>query len=132
LRTTADGVRLRGYVVRGFFTPLISNDGAINAFDGIRPCQPADPHVLAFDGAFPQGIQEGAPMTIVLAHAGAAVAHVRVRFSDGLVDEMAPVQGQVALGRQGVVQRGVIEALDAGGQVLNSQALTAPRDPTCR
>jgi hypothetical protein len=132
LRSTADGVRLRGYVLRGFFAPLISNDGAVDQFEGLQPCRPTDPIGLAFDGAFPQGTQEGAPMTIVVAHAGTAVARVRVRFSDGVTDEMEPAEGQVALGRQGNVEGGVIDALDAKGAVIRSLPLGAPRDPTCQ
>jgi hypothetical protein len=94
------------------------------------------------------GVQEGSPAAWVAVHTSDAVAIVRVRFADGTVDQMAPVQGYAVLAhqtappaqpdpsadpeafRKSMLPEGTVEALDGAGSVVATAALTdagAPR-----
>ena len=77
------------------------------------------------------GQPEGDPTAAVVAAAGPGVAKVRVVFTGGATDEMAPVQGWVTLAA-GIpfdaavspTPIGTLTALDPSGKVLNTQAVT--------
>ena len=81
------------------------------------------------------GVAEGEPVVVITAQVGRNVASVReTGFSGGASDEMAPVQGWVALAGptaapsaaapQKAVKLGTITALDASGKVLATQTVT--------
>jgi hypothetical protein len=82
------------------------------------------------------GVPEGDPTLVVTAYAGKGVAEVRVTgFSGSVTDTMAPVSGWVALAGPTAassasvaspVKAGTLTALNASGQVLASQTVTAP------
>lgn len=96
------------------------------------------------------GVQEGSPAAWATVHTTDAVATVRVRFADGTVDEMTPVQGYAVLAHQtpappppdpsagpeafkkSMLPEGTVEGLDASGAVVATAALTdqvAPSAP---
>ncbi len=77
------------------------------------------------------GIAEGDPTATVLAAAGPGVAKVRVEFTGGATDEMAPAQGWVALAAgvsgpptSGSAPVGTLTALNASGRVLSTESAT--------
>ena len=75
---------------------------------------------------------EGSPATFVTVQTGAGVATVRLRLPSGTTDQMAPSGGVAVLalsGPQPPPDGSVVEALDAGGKVLQSMpvAQNGPR-----
>jgi hypothetical protein len=82
------------------------------------------------------GVAEGDPTLVVTAYAGKGVAEVReTGFTGGATDTMVPVGGWVALAGPTAASQasiasplkvGTITALNASGQVLYSQTVTAP------
>lgn len=110
----------------------------------------ADQAVAVIQASF-FGVQEGSPTGWVAVNTSDAVSTVRVRFGDGTVDEMAPVQGYAVLAhkiappaqpdpsagpeafRKSMLPLGTVEALNGAGGVVATAALTdagAPR-PAC-
>ncbi|MGI8751347.1 MAG: hypothetical protein ACR2MN_03375 [Acidimicrobiales bacterium] len=78
-----------------------------------------------------EGIPEGDPTATVVAATGAGVAKVRVEFTGGATDEMAPAQGWVALAAgvsgpptSGTAPVGTLTALNASGRVLSTESAT--------
>jgi hypothetical protein len=129
VRTTSDGVTVVGRLRRGFFAPAVWNEGAADALEGIALCRPAPPDALIADYTLVQGVGEGMPFTVLPVHTGLAVARVRARFADGVTDEMAPIEGQALLARQGDVGRATVEALDRSGRVVARRQVAAFAGP---
>lgn len=77
------------------------------------------------------GVPEGDPTAAVAAAAGPGVAKVRVAYTGGATDEMAPMRGWVALAAEvpgaaasATTPVGTLTALNAAGRVLSSQTVT--------
>lgn len=77
------------------------------------------------------GQAEGDPTAVVVAAAGAGVTKIRVAFTGGATDEMAPAHGWVTLaaGIAGLpasvtTPLGTLTALNASGKVLSTQSVT--------
>lgn len=81
------------------------------------------------------GVAEGEPVLVVTAQVGKNVASVReTGFNSGATDDMAPIQGFVALAGpttapstsvpQKTVKLGTITALDASGKILATRTVT--------
>ncbi|MGI9033835.1 MAG: hypothetical protein ACR2HY_09230 [Acidimicrobiales bacterium] len=135
----------------------LSDEGAVDP--GYVPVMKADEAgALAVLRTSFFGLQEGTPAAWVAVHTGPGVARVRVRFSDGAVDEMAPGGGYAALAHRMVapptptkvagspedanaflratMPQGTAEALDASGAVvatadLGSSSVSSPNTPHC-
>jgi hypothetical protein len=75
------------------------------------------------------GLVERAPVWVATAHAGVGIAVVRIRFSDGTTDQMAPVYGWAALAHQAptgttdAAVTAVLQGLDGSGKVVTTVKL---------
>jgi len=182
VRTTADGVSIRAYLhqnplVQGEAqcvtdrgsTPCptpppecappdtqlqtgLSDDGAVDfGYVPVNPVASAGPLVVLQASYF--GAMEGDPAAWVALKADGSVAQVRVRYSDGATDEMAPVEGYAVLAHRmaapappkmkgppppdeaeaqmkAYLPQGSAEALDANGAVLTSADLASVTSPS--
>ncbi len=182
VRTTADGVTIRAYLLENLPAPEeshcatdkgevpcptmppecspptaqlqagLSDDGAVDP--GFAPMTTADhsgPLAVMHTSYF--GVMEGDPAAWAVVKADAGVATVRVHFSDGATDEMAPVDGYAvfahrtpaptpptearlpaspaeaeAMMKAGMPQ-GSVEALDAAGAVIGTVDLASVNGP---
>jgi hypothetical protein len=131
VRTTADGVTVRGFemdVVSPCSAPVptfqseLSTSGMVsNSF-----ASPGDPSATLSGMVAVVGQQEQAPVWTANAHASAGIATVRVRFADGSTDQMAPVDGWVALAHTapaGLAKgptKATLEGLDPQGKVVTT------------
>jgi hypothetical protein len=136
IRTTSDGVVLRGYLMTfdltatdmvpngkcdpsswcpppecmspNSFNAEVSNDQAVGqSGSGLLPLEgPA-----ASRGQVYIGQAEGAPASVWMVQANDDVTNVRATWPDGYVDEMAPVQGWALVGRNGNGLPNTIEAV---------------------
>jgi hypothetical protein len=106
----------------------VSTDAAVGqGFDPIDATPPSDAlSHLSINGF---GVAESAPATFVTVQTGPGVASVRLRLPDGSADAMAPVNNVAVLahgGPQPPADGTVVEALDAGGKVLQSEPVAQP------
>ena len=138
VRTTTDGVSIRGYewdgskgmspscgVFLGFQAEVSTADivGVGSAFVGSSNTAP-------FTSISPMtlGDIEKAPVRVVTVKTGAGVAQVRVTFADGKTDQMAPVDGWSVLASKlpaanaGKEENDTVQALDSSGQVVATQS----------
>jgi len=144
-RTTADGVTVRGYLQTNsgpvpqpmcptnqwcppaecnptsFFNAEVSNNDAVSM--GGNPVFPLD---AAADnrGEVPLGQMEGSPASVFMVQTNDQVTNVRATWSDGAVDEMAPVDGWALVAHQGAASSSsIVAALKDGSTLeLNSRA----------
>jgi len=149
VRTTSDGVTIRGYelqvpknlpeplvncglVFSGFQAEISTAEIAGQAGGGFQTQSPKAP----FDSVQPMtlGVAEGAPVWVVTTKTTAAAVKVRVTFADGKTDQMAPVAGWAALAHVAPAEKapaaappalptGTVDALDAAGKVVGSVSL---------
>jgi hypothetical protein len=111
VRVTSQGVLVIGHTVQPdrngprWLYPYLADRASVQlGLEGIVACRPSAPRELDA-GVLVVGAAEGQPITVVVVHAGAAIARVSVRFSTGIADSMAPVGGQAVLATLGTVDR---------------------------
>jgi hypothetical protein len=154
VRTTGDGVTLRAYEVPGSggVLPLLPCGG--NGSSTVETLPPSlDVEVSTasvadqvYSGFAPYeapfqsisestiGVAEGAPVWVVTVRIAPSVATVKVTFSDGRTDQMAPIAGWAVLahavptgsGRKSTLH-GTVEARDAAGKLI--AGVTFPIEP---
>jgi hypothetical protein len=139
LRTTADGVALRGYLQSsGAPTPQPMCDS--NSWCPPAECNPTS-YFLAelstaeavaqngspefpltkaavFMGEVPLGEMEGAPARAYMVRTNSDVTNVRASWPDGSVDEMAPVNGWAIVAHAGATGANRLEAILADGSTV--------------
>jgi hypothetical protein len=138
IRTTQDHIIVRAYrqvfACRPAAAPCpappnlvileLSNDAAISTGNLVWTDAPLTGGLgTNLAGRF--GLTEGQPAVWVAAHVDPAVAKVRVRFADGTIDEMRPVDGIVGLAHGTNSTQITIETLDASGHLLGSRPVSS-------
>lgn len=124
VRTTSDGLLIRGGEDGSFVTMNVSNTWSGNIYDGIRACNLTTPDSIYAQPQDISGAAEGSPFDAVPVLSGPGIAEVRVIFADGGSDEMAPVKGLTILAHQGAYQATEAFGLDGSGSVVATQSLT--------
>jgi hypothetical protein len=148
VRTTADGVTLRAYqpstapaipgclvLVPGLLVEVSTAEVAGGAA-GFLAAGAQAPFKAISESVI--GVAEGAPVWVMTAQTDPSVVQVRAVFSDGKTDQMAPVDGWVALGHvapPAVANQatdpgsaGSLEALDAHGKVIGRASLPSAQN----
>jgi len=126
VRTTVDGVAVRAHrfanrsVGIGLSTETFAWDSGV-------PFPTETPVVAVLDGNV-VGMREASPVSFVVVSASPSVASVRAQFAGGGTDEMHPFGGVAVLARKGNYKGSFVEALDATGQVIGSDALGQPKE----
>lgn len=140
LRTTEDGVAVRGYLQTmdarynaqptcdvnswcpppecnpsTYFMAELSNEEAV-AQSG-SPQYPVN-EVAEARGQVPLGQMEGAPASAYMVQTNAEVANVRATWPDGSVDEMVPVEGWAIVAHNGATPASTLEVVLADGSTL--------------
>ena len=145
LRTTADGVAVRAYLVDpapAFICQTghvlfgsLSDAGAVTSSISAVPDGPVK-GALEVVGAGAFGQREGTPAVWVELRTGDGVARVRASFSDGHVDEMAPVDHLAVLAQAQSGYSATLTALATDGTSIASidfpQPGWRPSVPECR
>jgi len=140
---TAGLITVRGFLINvaepvplavcGFGPPQFQTEVSTPQMVGIATSDPIGQQASGAVGAIETslvGVQEGDPVAVVTADAGATVAEVRMVFAGGGTDEMVPVKGWVALAAPVSAKLaygqavGTLTALDAAGKTLSSKSLT--------
>jgi hypothetical protein len=124
VRTTTDGILVRGAESDGFVIAQISSSGMAVSLEGIPVCP-----VQAPDGLYvvPQdsvGAAAGSPTTVIPVQVGSGASLVEAQFSDGVSDKMTPVNGLAILAHQGSVSATVM-AMSSDGSVIASESVPA-------
>ena len=143
VRTTADGVTLRGFLQEqlqgmpvpndpsscgpnnwcpppectptSFFMSELSTADAVSQ-GGAQPFPFDGPAAARGESSF--GFAEGDPATTFVVQTTGDVKNVRATWSDGVIDEMAPVQGWAIVGRTGSSQpNSIVVVLNDGTTV---------------
>jgi hypothetical protein len=152
----ANGVSIRGYLIASpLMSPLAGNGTAYCGTLGSRlqaEVSTTDMVGVVGSGFVAQrpgsaildaepsvaGEAEGDPVAVVVVQTGSAVAKVRMDFTGGGSDQMAPVQGWSALaapapgfkaGSVAQVTLGTLTALDSSGRTVATQTVTWPPGP---
>jgi hypothetical protein len=139
VRTTADGVTIRGLELDVAQSPVdAACSAALPTFQSELSTSAMVSNVVAPVGDTSTtlsaavtvvGQPEQAPVWMADAHAAAGIALVRAHFADGSTDEMAPVDGWVALAHDapaGLAKgptTATLEGLDGQGKVVASSQL---------
>lgn len=137
VRTTAEGVTIRGHVVAiappggcapdrecpVWFLPLLSTPEAVGFTPHYFPPEVLAPGKLGVHGPTYFGIEEGSPVTAYVVAAATDVTTVRIRYLDGFTDEAVVVEEWTVLAHRGLVLAEELEALDADGAFLGSEAV---------
>jgi hypothetical protein len=135
VRTTSDGLLIRGGEYQGFVTMAVSNTWAGTNFEGIRECAMTTPDSLYATPSSLAGVREGSPFSAIPVLVGPGVAEVKVTWADGSSDQMAPIGGIAILGHQGTSPPTKAIAMDSSGSTVAVQNLqTAPpggSNPPC-
>jgi hypothetical protein len=129
---TTGGVTIRASEEVGRSAVAIDlSNGAAVALAGATDQSPATGDDLAVVNSSIFGVEESVPASWFAVRAPARAATVRVRFSDGSTDEMAPRHRWAVLARSGVASTGSVQAIDADGRVIASVPTPAlvPCDP---
>jgi hypothetical protein len=141
IRTTSDGVALRGYLQTNdaemygkvvcdpnswcpppecnpstYFMGEASNAEAVT--QGGSPQFPMDDKPAAARGPLPLGQMEGAPACVYMVQTTDDVTNVRATWSDGFVDEMAPVNGWAIVAHNGEAPPKALEATSTDGSTV--------------
>jgi len=139
VRTTHQGVLIIGHTVRNqprgaswLYPYLVDRASVQMGLEGIPACRPKSPsgvvsRVLEVDA------DQGVPMTVVIVHAGTSVALVRVHYSNGVQDSMAPIAGQAVLVTVGTTEsagghadpkEGLLQAFATDGHLIVSRPIS--------
>ena len=142
LRTTSEGVGLRGYLQQmdyggmngqpacdpsqwcppaecnptNFFVAELSSNEAVA--QNVTPVFPLDA-AAAWRGEVPLGQMENAPVSAYMVQANSDVTTVRGTWPDGFVDEMTPENGWAIVAHSGATQVSTLVALLADGTSLS-------------
>jgi hypothetical protein len=144
IRVTKQGVLVIGHTVRPerdgprWLYPYFADRASVQlGLEGLLACRPSSPEVLEA-GVLVAGVAEGEPMTVVVAHAGRAIARVEVRFRGGTEDSMTTVAGQAVLvtlgtvdraGRLDSMQPATLDGFTTGGRLVASEPLYPTASP---
>jgi hypothetical protein len=142
VRTTADGIQIRGYQLDqvaeaaaaacGAFVPLLAeySDNLVAGSTSPFAFTPQQPNPVLVEQASVAGLVEGSPIWLATVRAGSAVAKVVAHFPDGSTDEMAPVKGWAVLAHHASgrivavnITSGTLQAFGTHGQLLGTVSL---------
>jgi hypothetical protein len=146
VRTTHQGILIVGHTVGGFLSPDIADHFFVMVgLEGLQLCRPGDQRGLAvgvsiLTGSGAPNIFLAPPITLVVVHAGTAIARVEIVFANHVSDSMAPTSGQAVLATLGTVanngqlatlQPATVYGFDRQGRRVASVPLTPETNGIC-
>jgi len=146
VRNTHQGILIVGHTVGGFLSPDIADHFVVMVgLEGLQLCRPGDQRGLAVGVSILTGggvpiTFLGPPLTLVVVHAGRAIARVEVVFANHVSDSMAPIAGQAVLATLGTVannaqlgtlQPATVYGFDRQGRRVASVPLTPESSGSC-